>query len=269
MLLLNRDLSCKSNPAPARRASSTRGMPAQGWALVLVALAPAAGLAPHREPPGRHLPQHGACRRTTHLVAQERPTHRWSLSLEHQLQRYQAALEASPMRTQMVTAALLAGVGDAFAQRIEARGAFAWRRFASLIFVNVVYIVPLLCKPHRARTPDLQTPGRSATRTFEPHLVQASCTLPTTSWSVSAPPSTARSRAPAPCLRSTSCSMHPYASWAFTMPSACRRCSSAPSPSLGVPSLGGPACGGPPTRRCAPSFGRRSSRTGRCGCRSA
>ena len=67
----------------------------------------------------------------------------WSL---RQLQRYQAALEASPMRTQMATAALLAGVGDAIAQRIEARSlaTFAWRRFASLVFVNVVYIVPLL-----------------------------------------------------------------------------------------------------------------------------
>ena len=67
----------------------------------------------------------------------------WSL---RQLQRYQAALEASPMRTQMSTAALLAGVGDAIAQRIEARSlaTFAWRRFASLVFVNVVYIVPLL-----------------------------------------------------------------------------------------------------------------------------
>jgi len=124
-------------------------MPALGWALVLAALAPAAGLAPHHEPPGRHLQQqHGACRRTTYLVAQERPaptTRRWSFRLEQQLQRYQAALEASPMRTQMVTAALLAGLGDAIAQRIEARAtAFAWRRFASLIFVNVVYIVPLL-----------------------------------------------------------------------------------------------------------------------------
>ena len=26
--------------------------------------------------------------------------------------------------------------------------AFAWRRFAALIFVNVLYIVPLLCTPH-------------------------------------------------------------------------------------------------------------------------
>lgn len=51
------------------------------------------------------------------------------------------------MRTQMATAALLAGVGDAIAQRLEGTttmAGFAWRRFAALIFVNVVYIVPLL-----------------------------------------------------------------------------------------------------------------------------
>lgn len=67
--------------------------------------------------------------------------------MEDQLRRYQAALEASPIRTQMITAALLAGVGDAIAQRIEGATirSFAWRRFAALIFVNVVYIVPLLC----------------------------------------------------------------------------------------------------------------------------
>ena len=51
------------------------------------------------------------------------------------------------MRTQMATAALLAGVGDVIAQRLEGAttmAAFAWRRFAALVFVNVFYIVPLL-----------------------------------------------------------------------------------------------------------------------------
>ena len=115
-------------------------MRALGWFLVIVALARAAGLVPpHREPPGRHLQQRNTCRRTARLVAQERPrlTHGWSLRLDQQQQRYQAALEASPMRTQMATAALLAGVGDAIAQRLEGAttmAAFAWRRFAALVF---------------------------------------------------------------------------------------------------------------------------------------
>ena len=105
-----------------RDARTCRGMPALGWFLVIFALAPAAGLVPpHREPPGRHLQQRNACRRTARLVAQEGPrlTHGWSLRLDQQQQRYQAALEASPMRTQMATAALLAGFGDAIAQRLE------------------------------------------------------------------------------------------------------------------------------------------------------
>ena len=123
-----------------------RGCRLSRWAVRLSVLAPAFGLAPHDVPILRH-PAHGAYRRARHLVAQERPgppTGRWRVRFEHQLQRYQAALEVAPMRTQMATAAVLAGVGDAIAQRIEARGAFAWRRFAALVVVNVVYIVPLL-----------------------------------------------------------------------------------------------------------------------------
>jgi|OM-RGC.v1.021546378 hypothetical protein len=80
------------------------------------------------------------------LVAQapQRPVRRWSLQLERQLRQYEAALDASPMRTQMTTAAVLAGVGDVIAQRLEGASGFAWRRFASLVTVNVLYIVPLL-----------------------------------------------------------------------------------------------------------------------------
>ena len=98
--------------------------------VLLCLLAPASGLAPAT---GLQT-SHGACRRASHLVAQQ-PNRlgcatRWNRGLEQQLQRYQAVLEAAPMRTQMTTAALLAGLGDAIAQRIEGRGAFVWRRFA-------------------------------------------------------------------------------------------------------------------------------------------
>lgn len=48
------------------------------------------------------------------------------------------------MQTKMVTAAVLAGLGDVIAQRIEGSAGFAVRRFISLIAVNVLYIVPLL-----------------------------------------------------------------------------------------------------------------------------
>ena len=48
------------------------------------------------------------------------------------------------MRTQMATAAVLAGVGDVIAQYLEGASAFAPRRFVALVAVNVLYIVPLL-----------------------------------------------------------------------------------------------------------------------------
>ena len=42
------------------------------------------------------------------------------------------------MPTKMATAAVLAGAGDVIAQRIEASGPFAIRRFLTLIAVNVL-----------------------------------------------------------------------------------------------------------------------------------
>ena len=64
--------------------------------------------------------------------------------LRRQWASYEAALERRPMRTQMATAAVLAGVGDVIAQYLEGASAFAPRRFVALVAVNVLYIVPLL-----------------------------------------------------------------------------------------------------------------------------
>ena len=46
------------------------------------------------------------------------------------------------MATKMATAAVLAGTGDVIAQRIEASGSFAIRRFLTLIAVNVLCAQP-------------------------------------------------------------------------------------------------------------------------------
>ena len=46
------------------------------------------------------------------------------------------------MPTKMATAAVLAGAGDVIAQRIEASGPFAIRRFLTLIAVNVLCTQP-------------------------------------------------------------------------------------------------------------------------------
>ena len=106
--------------------------------LLLIALASASGLVPSALAPRRAGLLLEA--RQRQLVCLDlRDVHRWTVRLERQLRRYEAALDASPMRTQMMTAAVLAGAGDVIAQWLEgASSSFAWRRFAVLIFVNVI-----------------------------------------------------------------------------------------------------------------------------------
>ena len=57
---------------------------------------------------------------------------------------YLAALEHRPMRTKMATAALLGGIGDAFAQLLTPADPFSAGRLLALVLVNIVYITPLL-----------------------------------------------------------------------------------------------------------------------------
>jgi len=57
---------------------------------------------------------------------------------------YLRALEEQPMRTKMMTAAVLSGTGDVIAQMMDPTGGFVVRRFFTLVAVNVLYIVPIL-----------------------------------------------------------------------------------------------------------------------------
>ena len=71
-------------------------------------------------------------RRSPVLMASNPITEQWG--------KYMQALETHPMRTKMITGAVLSAAGDLIAQQLEGVPFFALRRLLNLVTVNVLFI---------------------------------------------------------------------------------------------------------------------------------